>query len=232
MFEVGWYDDLPTALVVDLFVLTLCTVLLLRYGRLAHSHPAIIYLFFHVLVIPSRLLAIMAGAATLFTGWGGLFEPVTEGELIRAAFLADIVLVIVTVACIRASWVDIKLSAGKSQQVAEETATLSLRHIWSVVTIAFPIGVIAVAFVGNVPGFGKPDIDFGEWQESTGVHHGSDRRGHAALLPDEDNRPNGTGRRNRQRNIRIFDRDTPRRSRRAERRPNAAGSVGFVSDVD
>ena len=167
MFEVGWYDDLPTALVVDLFVLTLCTVLLLRYGRLAHSHPAIIYLFFHVLVIPSRLLAIMAGAATLFTGWGGLFEPVTEGELIRAAFLADIVLVIVTVACIRASWVDIKLSAGKSQQVAEETATLSLRHIWSVVTIAFPIGVIAVAFVGNVPGFGKPDIDFGEWQESS-----------------------------------------------------------------
>src|SRR6266404_4610093 len=97
VFEFTLYEDVASALVIDLIVLLFCTVLLLRYGRLAHSHPAIIYLFFHVLVIPSRLLAIMAGAATLFTGWGGLFEPVTVGELIRAAFLADIVLVIVTV---------------------------------------------------------------------------------------------------------------------------------------
>ena len=167
MFEFGLYEDLPTALAVDLFVLTLCTVLLLRYGRLAHSHPAIIYLFFHVLAIPSRLLAVMAGAETLFTGWGGLFEPVSEGELVRAALLADIVLVIVTVACIRASWIDVKRNAGKSQHLAKEPATLSLRHIWSVVAVALPIGVLGVALIGSIPGFEKPEMDLGEWQESS-----------------------------------------------------------------
>jgi hypothetical protein len=167
LFEFGWYDDLPTALAVDLFVLTLCTVLLLRYGRLAHSHPAIIYLFFHLLAISSRLLAILGGAETLFTRWGGVFEPVTEGELVRAAFLADMVLVIMTVAWIRASHVDLKRNAAKPEESAATATTLSLRHIWRVVAIAFPIGVLGVALIGNVPGFEKPDVDFGEWQESS-----------------------------------------------------------------
>ena len=167
MFELTLYDDVTSALVVDLFVLVVCTVLLLRYGRLAHSHPAVIYLFFHLLAIPSRLLAIMAGAETLFTGWGGVFEPVTESELARAAFLGDTVLVVMTIAWIRASKVDLKRNAGKAEQSAANTTTLSLRHIWTVVAIAFPIGVLGLVLVSNVPGFEKPDVEFGEWQESS-----------------------------------------------------------------
>jgi hypothetical protein len=167
LFEITLYDDLTTALVVDLFLIAVCSVLLLRYGRLTHSHPAIIYLFFHLLAVPSRLLAIMSGAETLFTKWGGIFEPVTETELVRAAFLADAVLVIMTIAWILASQVDIKRSRRKTSEPTAGAATLSLRHIWAVVTIAFPIGVLGVALIGNVPGFEKPEIDFGEWQESS-----------------------------------------------------------------
>lgn len=167
MFELAFYEDVASALTIDLFVLVICTVLLVRYGRLTHSHPAVIYLFFHVLVIPSRLLAIMTGAETLFSKWGGLFEPVTEAELVRATVLGDIVLIIMTAAWIAASRLDIKRNAARSERPATTPATLSLRHIWSVVSIAFPIGVLGVGIMGSVPGFEKPDIDFGEWQESS-----------------------------------------------------------------
>ena len=167
MIELALHEDLTTALVVDLFVLTGCSVLLIRYGRLAHSHPAVTYLFFHLVVITSRLLAVMAGAETLFSKWGGIFEPVTEGELVRAAFVADLVLVIMTIACILASRSDQKRSARLAENPAANHSTLSLRNIWTVVGIAFPIGVLAVAVLGSVPGFEKPEIDFGEWQESS-----------------------------------------------------------------
>ncbi|HXI90514.1 MAG TPA: O-antigen polymerase [Blastocatellia bacterium] len=167
VFELTLYDDVTSALVIDLVVLLFCTILLLRYGRLAHSHPAVIYLFFHVIVISSRLLAIMAGAETLFSKWGGFYEPVTEAELARATILADIVLIVMTIACIRASQVDLKRINTKPEESAATATTLSLRHIWTVVGIAFPVGVIGVALVSNVPGFEKPDVDFGEWQESS-----------------------------------------------------------------
>jgi len=167
LFDLVFYDDLTTALVVDLFVLTTCSILLIRYGRLAHSHPAITYLFFHLLAVSSRLLAIMAGAETLFTRWGGIFEPVTEAEIVRAAFLADVVLAIMTIAWIRASQTDLREIAKRPADTGGGHQTLSLRHIWLVVAIAFPIGLVGVALIGNVPGFEKPDIDFGEWQESS-----------------------------------------------------------------
>lgn len=167
MFELTLYEDVASALTVDLFVLVICTVLVVRYGRLTHSHPAVIYLFFHVLVITSRLLAIMTGAETLFSKWGEVFEPVTEAEMARAAVLGDIVLIIMTAAWIAASLVDIKRNAAESERSGTAPATLSLRHIWTVVAIAFPIGVVGLALIGNVPGFEKPDIDFGEWQESS-----------------------------------------------------------------
>lgn len=166
MFELVLYEDYTTALAVDLIVLTACSVLLIRYGRLAHSHPAIIYLFFHLLAVSSRLLAIMAGAETLFTKWGGIFEPVTESEIARAAFLADVVLVIMTIAWIWASHADLK-DVSRRPMDTTGRRTLSLRYIWVVVAIAFPVGMVGLALIGNVPGFEKPEIDFGEWQESS-----------------------------------------------------------------
>jgi hypothetical protein len=169
LFEFTLYEDLSVALVVDLTVLVLCTIALLRYGRLAHSHPAISYLFFHTLVVPSRLLAVLAGAETLFTRWGGIFEAVTEAELARAAFIADAVLIIMTAAWVRAAIVDTKKQVWKSSLNRMQPVTLSLGHIWRVVAIAFPIGIIGLALLGNVPGIEKPQVDLGEWQESSWI---------------------------------------------------------------
>jgi hypothetical protein len=161
------YQDLATALVVDLTVLTVCTVLLLYYGRLAHSHPAVVYLLFHALVVPSRLLAIMAGADTWFTNWGGIFEGVTEEEIVRAAFLFDVTLAVMTVAWMRTAVVDARHGREASAPADNQPRTLSLEHIWRVVAIAFPIGIIGIGLLGYVPGIEKPEIDFGDWQESS-----------------------------------------------------------------
>jgi oligosaccharide repeat unit polymerase len=168
MFEITSYLDLPSALVIDLTTLLLCVVVLLRYGRLAHSHPAIIYLLFHLLVVPTRLIAVMNGAPTLFGGYEYFFEAVREGELVRAALLADLALAIMTVAWIRASTVENKNRSPHPQRIGTEAVTLSQRHIWLVVAFSFPIGIVGFLLIGNLPGFEK-QIDLGEWQESSWI---------------------------------------------------------------
>lgn len=166
MFEFVSNLDIPTVLVIDLTVLGLCMVLLMRYGRLTHSHPGVIYLAFHLLAVSSRLIALIGGAETLFTRWGSIFEPVSESELVRAALLSDVALIVMTIAWIRASVV--KRGTGAAWfQARTAPVTLSSRHIWSVVAVAFPIGVVALAYLGSIPGIEKPEMDFGEWQESS-----------------------------------------------------------------
>jgi hypothetical protein len=166
LFEFSLYEDLTIAVAVDLILLVACTALLLRYGRLAHSHPAISYLFFHVIAVTSRVMAIIVGAETLFSYWGTFFEPVTEVEIARAVFFADMALVVMTTAWIRASYVDLKKTRHQPTD-KKPPVTLSLSHIWRVVVIAFPIGVVGLALLGNVPGVEKPEIELGEWQESS-----------------------------------------------------------------
>src|SRR5262249_38984486 len=79
--------DLPVALLVDVVTVTLSVALLLRYGRLSHSHPGTIYLFFHFYTFTFRLLGLLFGAETLFSQFLGFFEPVTHGEIVRAALI-------------------------------------------------------------------------------------------------------------------------------------------------
>lgn len=165
MFETFLYQDIPTALLVDLVVLSLCTLALLRYGRLSHSHPAITYLVFHTVVVPFRLLAIWSGAETLFSAWS-FSEAVTEPEIVRAAFLFDLTLIIMTIAWIRASAVD-SAEQRPTDQGRKQATTLSLPRIWSVVFFAFPVGVAGLLLLGNIPGFEKPTIDLGDWETSS-----------------------------------------------------------------
>ena len=165
------YEDIRVALTVDLVALTLCTVLLLRYARLSHSHPATVYLCFHALVVSSRLWGIVAGSETLFTYWGSLFEPVTEGEITRAAQFADLTLAAMTLACIRASVVERRRQVTRAQNPAPSDGlkTLSLVHIWAVVAVALPTGLVGLVLLGSVPGIEKPQLDLGAWQESSWV---------------------------------------------------------------
>src|SRR5689334_3965530 len=97
------------ALVVDVMTLMVCGVLLWRYARLSHAHPATIYLLFHVFVVTMRLSGLIGGALTLFTydpdgsRWPIYIASVTEAEIVRASFVADFVLGLMTAGWILAA---------------------------------------------------------------------------------------------------------------------------------
>ncbi len=104
--------DYPVVLFIDLLIVSICTVILLRYGRLSHSHPATIYLFFHMYTFTLRLVGLALGAPTLFSQYMLFFEPVTAEEIVRAALLGDVALVVMTIAWIKASRDDLVNCAG------------------------------------------------------------------------------------------------------------------------
>src|SRR5437660_2989198 len=101
-------DNIRIALLADISVLSLCTFLLLRHGRLGHSHPATTYLFFHIYVFTFRLLVLSVGAPTLFRGWVGSLNPITYNEILRAAAIGDLALIMFVAGSIRASFVDLR----------------------------------------------------------------------------------------------------------------------------
>src|SRR6266478_5529472 len=127
--------DIPIALFIDIVVLAVCTVLLLRYGRLSHSHPGTIYLFFHLYTFTLRLVGIAFGAPTLFSQYVLFFESIRIDEIVRPALAGDLAFMAMTIAWIRASAVD----KNKRRNLPERAEpNLSLRHIWSVVIVVFP----------------------------------------------------------------------------------------------
>lgn len=167
MSDIGSYLDLPQTILLDFVVLSSCIVLLLRYGRLSHSHPGTIYIFFHVYTFTFRLLGILFGADTLFTSLAWLFEPIRIEEIIRAAVYGDIALAAMTIAWIRASFVD-KRRMLKSPELAKEGySNLSLRHIWTIVIFVFPFGLFGLYAFSFIPGFEGERIELGEWQTSS-----------------------------------------------------------------
>src|SRR5947199_10598592 len=100
--------DIPVALLIDVVTVAGCVVLLLRYGRLSHSHPATIYLFFHLYTFTVRLFGLLFGAETLFSEYQGFFEAVTHAEIVKPALLGDLALGVITAAWIRASLADLR----------------------------------------------------------------------------------------------------------------------------
>jgi hypothetical protein len=159
------YDSV---LVVDLATLVTCVALLWRYAKLSHAHPATIYFVFHLFVVTARVAALIGGAPTLFTydsettRWPSWIAPVTEEEIVRAVLMADFVLGIMTAAWIWAS------SRKHHEDPRKPTRFTPLRPllVWIVVTIAFPMGVLAVALFSSLPGR-NVGLDLGAWNTSS-----------------------------------------------------------------
>ncbi|HKS42547.1 MAG TPA: hypothetical protein VJX74_18180, partial [Blastocatellia bacterium] len=167
MDDIVSHIDLPMTVFIDFAVLATCVVLLLRYGRLSHSHPGTIYIFFHVYTFTFRLLGLLFGAATVFSSLPWFFEAVRVEEIIRAAVYGDIALLSMTVAWIRASVVD-KRNVLKSPHLNKEAPpNLSLRHIWTVVLAVLPFGIFGFYVYSILPGLEGERIQLGEWQTSS-----------------------------------------------------------------
>lgn len=159
--------DIPVVLFIDLVVLGVCTVLLLRHGRLSHSHPGTIYLFFHIYTFTLRLIGIAFGAPTLFSQYLLFFETIRIDEIVRAAIVGDAALIAMTTAWIRASVVDRNNQRKRTGPAMEPVPNLSLRHIWSVVVVVFPLGLWGLWAFTNLPGFETERVELGEWQTSS-----------------------------------------------------------------
>lgn len=129
--------DYAGPLIVDLTLLIVCGALNVRYGRLRHSHPTTIYLFFHLYTFSWRLIGLAGGAPTLFSDWGPFFDIVEPSEIVRAVYLADLALVSITVATIIAAR---RVPALETAPI-EPHRKLSTRLIWVVGLAALIPGV-------------------------------------------------------------------------------------------
>jgi len=165
--DIGSYLDLPWTILLDLVVVTVCIVLLLRFARFSHSHPGTIYLFFHIYTFTFRLLGIAFGAETLFSSLAWVFEPIRIEEIIRAAVYGDVALIAMTIAWIRASVADKRGIARSPDLMKEGHANLSLRHIWTIVVVVFPLGLFGLYAFSFIPGFEGERMELGEWQTSS-----------------------------------------------------------------
>lgn len=194
--------NIQIALFFDAIILCMCSFLVLHYGRLAHSHPATIYLFYHIYTVTIRLIGISLGTPTLFQTWLGNYSAVTHHEIIRAAITYDIALIMMTIAWIRGSIDDekknrvsieeyrkklsnlalvqklvlIKAARGnrkeankQDQFAANKESTLSLRHIWRVVGITFPIGLIGLITLSRFSGKESAATYLDVWQSSSWI---------------------------------------------------------------
>jgi hypothetical protein len=156
---------------VDLLVVITCAGLLMRFGRLGHSHPGSIYLFFHLYTFTSRIIALAFGAPTMFTELGSYlqFRPIEPFEIQRAMILADVALAVVTYACIKASSDDLKDVQRNPPAPESKLPTLSFHHITWVTRLTFPIGLIAILAFTYIPGAENFNVNLGELETSSGV---------------------------------------------------------------
>lgn len=163
--------SLSVAVAFDLLVLCACGGLLVTRGGISHSHPAVLYLIFHALVVSSRAYAVVNGAPTFFSSVPA-YEAVRTEELARAVLYADAALVAATLGWLSAA----RRSSGARRRrrllpmgaegyqgsgkgagralAPTDWRPLELKYVHRVAFIAFPLGVIVFARYGFVPGVG------------------------------------------------------------------------------
>jgi hypothetical protein len=151
------------ALLLDVPVLLICAFLLLKYGNLSFSHPAISYLVFHVYVVTARLIGLISGdGATLYSKWQGPFDPVMPEEIARAALYFDIALVAMTITWLWLRW-------QRPRIPGESSRPLKPSIVWAVIVVSFAVGIVGLIIGAQLPGF-QPNqraANLGEWQSSS-----------------------------------------------------------------
>lgn len=140
--------SLSSAVYVDVLAVICCVVLLLLRGDLRFSHPAVIYLAFHVLVLSTRAWAILNGAPG--------FLNASDHEISRALNVADLALVSITF-----GWLSSRRGSPDPTSHADSGPWLpfSDRRLWVVSGIAFPIGLFSFLTHARIPGADTPRSD-------------------------------------------------------------------------
>jgi hypothetical protein len=162
-------SDIQFALVLDLITVACSIAALVRLGRIGHSHPASIYLFFHLTIVTLRLVALVfADAPTLFSGFGSQFAAIGLDELSRAALVADLGLVVLTAGAIKASRDDVVHLVATRGRPPTPVRLLSVKKIWIMVALTVPLGVFMLLNHAMMPGSeAYVRVDPREWSGSS-----------------------------------------------------------------
>ncbi len=96
-------DDLGLMLLIDICVFLVCLVMVKRKCSFSFLHPYFIYAFYHAYSVTYRLYAVYVGQPTMYEDRIEYnFNPITYDELIRAAMLFDLALVLFAVTAVKA----------------------------------------------------------------------------------------------------------------------------------
>lgn len=149
--------SLGTALFVDMLVILGCFVALRYRADLRHSHPAVLYLGFHIMVVTLRAIAIYGGAPT-FLSETARFQGATVEEIARAVQYADIALIAATIGWLHyAKWNQRRSSHGATlppQRGEGVTRWRPLRSsvVIKVTLVAMPLGLYTLSKYALIPG--------------------------------------------------------------------------------
>jgi len=146
---------------IDIFVLSSCSWLLFRHGKLSIYHPATSYLVFHTFAFTIRLIFLTRGGTFFLGDQVDYFTEIEAHEIVKASLLADLGFVSMTTAWLIESKKKRHLNSSKSVILLNE------KVLRLVIFITIPIGVWGIFSQLYIPGIGKAQIDFGLWSEST-----------------------------------------------------------------
>ena len=150
---------------IDITVLVMCTWILFKFGRLSIYHPATTYLVFHLFSFTFRLISINAGSAFFLGGQTDYFTEIESPEIVRAALLADVGFIAMTLAW----WWE---AHRKIELKPLSTVVLLDENVMKVVLfITIPLGIWGIITQLYIPGLGKSKSDFGEWSSSSYIQN-------------------------------------------------------------
>lgn len=150
---------------IDILAFLSCSWLLFRYGKISIYHPATTYLVFHIFVFSGRLLFLTTGANFFLGGQIDYFTEIEVHEITKASLLADLGFISMTIAWLWEANRKIPIIPVKSVILLDENI-LKL-----VLFITIPIGIWGVFSQLYIPGFGKAQINFGSWGESSYIQN-------------------------------------------------------------
>lgn len=146
---------------IDMLVLLTCSWFLFRHGKLSIYHPATTYLVFHLFAFTIRLLSLTSGATFFLGEQTDYFTEIESHEIVKASLLADLGFCSMTAAWVLESKRKISINSSKSVILLNENA-LKL-----VLLIAIPLGIWGIFSQLYIPGIGKPQLNFGDWSNSS-----------------------------------------------------------------
>jgi oligosaccharide repeat unit polymerase len=154
-------ESLFFASCVDITVLLMSSWLLFRSGKISIYHPATTYLVFHLFAFTTRLLFLTSGATFFLGGQLDYFTEIESHEIVKAALLADLGFISMTIAWLLESSRKLPLKTSKSLVIIDENV-LKL-----VLFVTVPLGIWGIFSQLYIPGIGKAQLNFGDWSNSS-----------------------------------------------------------------